>query len=162
MKIIVTLSFLLFFLAESFAQNLSSDYKSIVINRCVKEFPDKFDLSTPLNAGLSIYYIMINGTENLWRDASAERIKPFFQPDTPNINISQEQKEKLMNDSIKEVIIYKDSVAYFITSRSNSRYIYRSLIFENGKWVNNGEDSRNDIQSVRNLFKKCRTAYFSK
>lgn len=154
MKIIViTLSFLLFVLADSFAQNLSADYKSIVVNRRVKDFPDKFDLSTPLNAGLSFYYIMINGTENLWRDASAERIKPFFQSDAPNLNVGQEQKDKFLNDSIKEVIIYKDSIAYFITSRSNSLYIYRVLIFENGKWVNNGEDSRNDIQTVRNIFK---------
>lgn len=152
--IVITLSFfLLIFSGASIAQNLSSDYKTIVVNKQVKEFPDKFDLSTPLNAGLTCHYIMIDGTEKLWRDACSKLITPYLpESDAPNIIISQEVKERRLNDSIKEVLIYKDSIAYVITFHLNS-YFYRSLVFENGKWVSNGEDSRDDIQAVRNLFK---------
>lgn len=42
-----------------------------IINKPVKDFPDIYDLSTPLNAGITMYYFMINGKDNLWRNASA-------------------------------------------------------------------------------------------
>jgi len=130
--------------------------QSLIINKQIKDFPDVYDLSTPLNAGVTMYYFMINGTDNLWRDASVSMYRIGKQNDEiSNKKVSKKNKTQLLNDSIKEVLIYKDSAACMITKMSNTRYYrVRNLVFENGKWVNLGEDIRSSIEESIQLFYK--------
>jgi hypothetical protein len=127
--------------------------QSIVINKQVKDFPDVSDLSTPLNAGITMYYFMINGTESLLRDASTYMNPLRHEKGTvPNKNVSKKVKERLLNRIIKEVIVYKDSIACMITKIDTSNYVIRWLYFEDNKWLNAGSDQRNSIEEARKLF----------
>ena len=129
--------------------------QSIIVNKPLKDFPDVYDLSTPLNAGISMCYFRINGTDNLWRDASIFMHRTDKQNDEiSNIKVSKKIKTKHLNDTIKEVLIYKDSVACMITRTNNSKYYVRNLYFEDGKWLNRSEDIRNSIATSRELFYK--------
>ena len=59
MKKIVTI---FLFLIVS-AQLLGQTTQTIVINKPLKEFPDVYDLSTPLSTGVTTHYILIKGTD---------------------------------------------------------------------------------------------------
>jgi hypothetical protein len=135
-KIIISFHFILLGFA------LHGQFNIIEINKQVKEFPDIYDLSTPLNAGVTCIYFMINGTDNLWDDASVKRYPERVKKDTiPNRIVEETVKERLLNDTVKELILYKDSVARLIIKRSNStNYRIRDFIFENGRWLNYGEN----------------------
>jgi len=123
--------------------------QTVIINKQIKEFPDIYDLSTPLNAGVTFTYFMINGTNSLWRDATTILRPP--SPIIPDGEVGIEKKEQLLNSTVKEVIIYNDSVACMISF--NGRYYNtRGLVFENGKWLNYGEDVLRTIEESREKF----------
>ena len=129
------------------------DAQSIIINKQLKDFPDTYDLSTPLNAGITCSYLIVNGKENLWRDASVYMIKEYFPKGrVADRVVSEENKTRMLNGTIEEVIIYKDSFACMITKLDSAYYSIRWLGFEDGKWLNNGEDGRHSLEESRNLF----------
>ena len=116
--------------------------QSIIINKPLKDFSDVYDLSTPLNAGITISYFAVNGIENLWDDVSVSRYPEHQRKDTvSNRVVDKVVKDRLLNDTIKEVLIYNDSVACMITKIGNTnRYRIWNLVFKDGKWLNFGEN----------------------
>ena len=150
------LFFVLFIVTmNSYGQELSSDFKIIPVNKKIKEFPDKFDLSSPLNSCISINYLFINGKDYLLRTASTVRKKAYL-PDinAPDSKVLENDRNYYLNSTIKEVIFYKDSVAGVTTQYKDSLYTIRTFTFENSKWVNCGEDVRNSILESRKQFAK--------
>ncbi|MCL2290160.1 MAG: hypothetical protein FWC34_05560 [Bacteroidetes bacterium] len=131
--------------------------QTAAINKPLKDFPNVYDLSTPLNAGVTISYFFVNGTMSQFHDASSYMNSLAHQKGTLSDRIVDEAyKERLLNDTIKEVVVYKDFVACMIT-KHNSDYSIRVLVFEDGKWLNLCEDGRNSMEEVRN-----RTCYQNK
>jgi len=131
----------------------SVNAQSISINQQLKDFPDTYDLSTPLKAGITCSYFLINGKENLWRDASAYLIREYFpKSKNPDRTVDEAYKERMLNGTIKEVIVYKDSVACMITQIDSSYYSIRILGFEDGKWLNIGEDLGRGLENSREVF----------
>ena len=127
--------------------------QSIVINKQLKEFPDVYDLSTPLNAGITCSYFIVNGKENLWRDASAYLIREYFPKNAvPDRVVREDYKTQMLNGIIEEVIIYKDSVSCMITKLDSTYYSIRWLGFEDGKWLNIGEDMGRGLENSREVF----------
>jgi len=127
--------------------------QSIIINKQLKDFPDTYDLSTPIKAGVTISYFSVNGKESLWRDASAYRIKEYIPKDNvPDKTVNEVDKMRLLNDTIKEVIIYNDSIACMIQNYNSSYYSIRYLVFEDGKWLNVGEDIGKGLEDSRKKF----------
>ena len=125
----------------------------ITINKQLKDFPDTYDLSTPLNAGITCSYFIINGKENLWRDASAYLIREYFpKSNTPDRTVDETYKEQMLNGIIKEVIVYKDSVACMITQIDSTYYSIRVLGFEDNKWLNIGEEMGRGLENSREVF----------
>ena len=61
MKIAISVMFLSILL--SCGRNVATDFKTIQVNKKVKDFPDELDLSSPLKSALSINYLMINGKD---------------------------------------------------------------------------------------------------
>jgi len=147
----------IFFLGLLFLRfALCAQFTTIEINKPLKDFPDMYDLTTPLNAGVTCAYIMANGTDTLWRYVST-----FSNPlrhekgMISNSVVDEETKNILLNRTIKEVMIYKDSVACVITKskRNNSDFYYiRNLFFENGKWLNAFEDGRSNLEESHEYF----------
>ncbi len=113
------------------------------INKKVSEFSNLFNLNTPLNSYVSLYYIFADGKESLLRLVSSESIK-YFLPDSlaPDVKISEKEKSFYMNNYIERIIIYKDSIAYVISNNDTTKHYIRVFYKENNKWVSVGEDAR--------------------
>jgi len=112
--------------------------QTTIINKQVKDFPDVYDLSTPLNAGITIYHLFtINGDATLWRSTSSYMNPTSHEKGKVHNRIIEEDvKMQRLNDTIKEMIVYKDSIARLIIKINNSnRYSIWDLVFEDGKWL---------------------------
>ena len=153
MKIAISVMFLSILL--SCGRNVATDFKTIQVNKKVKDFPDELDLSSPLKSALSINYLMINGKDSLWRQISSEVIKPLL-PDTTTAEsyVTESEKNKYLNTLIREIITYRDSVACVISEIRDSSYTTRWLYKEHSNWVNRGEDERKSIQESEQLFRE--------
>lgn len=137
-----------------FGQELSSDFRTIQINKKIKEFPDTLDLGSPLKSCVTINYIMINGKDRLWSEVSTIKFKNSFpDPTTPDSKVNEELKSLFLETTIKEIIYYKDSIACTISEINGSNYLIRFFYLENSKWVNAGEDEIKDLENARQSFK---------
>lgn len=138
-----------------YGQNLSSDFRTIQINKAIKEFPDTFDLSSPLKSLITLSYITINGKDRLLRKVSTLKYR-YFSPDStaPDTKVSDKRKSRILGTTIKEIIYYKDSIACAISKISDSLYSIRPFHLENGKWVQAGEDPGPSLESSRQHFEK--------
>jgi hypothetical protein len=145
-----------FLFVAIFTSLLGQTTQTIAINKPLKEFPDVYDLSTPLNAGVTILYFSVNGTESLWEDVSSFIITCRYGKNAdPDRTVKKAYKERRLNDTIKEVIVYKDSIACVITKRKRGdsyNYYIRNLVFEDGKWLNRSENYRRTLEDVQKLF----------
>jgi hypothetical protein len=132
---------------------LCAQYNVIAINKQLKDFPDIYDLSTPLNAGVTILYSSVHGNSNIWRDASVYMSIASHRKGTiSNRIVDENTKTKWLNTTIEEVIVYQDSIAGMITRLDTDYYSIRWLCFEDNKWLNMGEDERNRLEEVREMF----------
>jgi hypothetical protein len=155
MKSILSTSLLIVLYLNGIGQNQTSDFVTTTVNRKVKEFADKFDLSSPLLSEVTFSYIMINGKDGLMRQASSMKSKFSFTDSTvKDSEVPQSFRELLLNTIIKEYIIYKDSLACTISLQPDSSYDIRWFDLENGKWLNTGDDGKSSLQKSRDLFKK--------
>jgi uncharacterized iron-regulated protein len=132
-----------------------TEFRTVLVDKKISEFPDTLDLSSPLKAGISIYYLSVHGKNSDWRRVSSERIK-LFLPDTSSANsdVPENIRSKYLNTIIKEIITYKDSIACVISQVRDSLYSIRWLCLENGNWVNNGEDGRRSIEESNHFFQE--------
>lgn len=158
MKQAFTFTILLIFLSTiTYSQYDEKNTKSIEIIKKVNEYPNHFDLSSPLNSFITFKYLQSEGKQGLYQAVNSYRIKGFFpKPNSPNIEVNKKKIEDLLNTKIKEVIVYKDSIAGVITEYSEPMCIITYLSYEDGKWLNAGEDLGNDLNDAREIFKrKC-------
>ena len=144
----------LFFLLAAF-YTMAVGAQTIIINKPLKDFPNLYDLSTPLNAGVTISYFSVNGTDNLWRDASVYMNSGRHNKKTrPDRVVSEESKVRYLNYIIKEVIIFKDSIACMISEIDSNCFSARWLGFEDGKWLNIGNAVDKSLDDARDRFAK--------
>ncbi len=158
MKQAFTLTILLIILSTfTNAQNTEKDFILNDINKKVNEYQDQFDLSSPLNSFITFKYLQSEGKQGLYQVVNTYRNRGYFpKPNSSDIEVSKEKKEKLLNTKIKAVIIYKDSIAGVITDYSEPMCIITYLSCEDGNWLNAGEDLGNDLNNAIEVFKrKC-------
>ncbi len=136
------------------AQNGSKYFTTLEINKPVRDLISSSGFSTPLQSFINITTVFMNGQDRLIR-ASSVSMNQYDLPDStaPDITISQDEKNQYLNTTIKEVITYKDSVAYVISYLTQSFYSIRSFYLENGKWLNAGEDGKSSVENARNYIK---------
>lgn len=100
-------------------------------------------------------YSQVNGKIGLLKGISKNRFRYVAPPeDTPDVNIPEETKQWLLNTTLKEYVIYKDSVAMTISQTSDSAITGRFFAFEYGSWVNSGENPYASIQEARDHFRE--------
>ena len=127
--------------------------QTITINKQLKEFPDTYDLSTPLKAGITCSYLLVNGKQRLWRDVSAFTIREYLpKSDAPDETVNEASKTRRLNGIISEVLAYKDSVACMVTEIDSAYYSLRLLGLDDGKWLNMGEDLGRSPENSREVF----------
>lgn len=138
------------------AQQISNDYKTIEINKTVKEFPNEFNLSSPLKSFICFKYLKSEGKQGSYRFVNSYKIQGSFPKENAlDITIDDAKKEALLNTKINEIIIYKDSVAGIITDFQPPMQIITYLTLEDGKWLNAGEGfGGNDLNDSRSKFKE--------
>jgi len=142
---------LMFLAVNSYGQQFSSDFKSIQVNKKLRDFPDKFNLSSPLNACITLINIVVNGKDGLLRSVSTV-LNETPEPTAPDSKFNEQEKERILNATIKEVVVFKDSVACCIIELGKSDFSLRVFLLENGKWVNRCEDGR---MSLKESYRYC-------
>jgi hypothetical protein len=165
MKNFLSFVFLFTLILNTYGQGSSKDFKSITVDKQVKEFPEQFDLGTPLNSFITLNYIYINGTDHLLRAVNTIKNNSLFPDSTaPNSHVPDDEKEKYLDTKINEVIIYKDSVAFVISKTEDVLQFYysvRSFYFEAGKWVTSGERTAENIEDARQFISSHIDGYFT-
>lgn len=151
MKILLLILFVL--VKNCYGQDLSIDFKTIPVGKNVKEFPDNFDLNSPLNSFVTFKYASANGKNGLLQSVNSIKTKRYF-PDSTATNslVPADERNRYLNIKINEVIIYKDSVAFVISQdediEKQSYYSIRSFYLEGGKWVTSGESTAKSIEQA--------------
>jgi len=150
---------LIFFGVTLNAQQKDNDFKTIEINKTVREFPDKYDLSSPLNSYVYFKYLLSQGKQGLYRSANSYKIQSYFlNENSPDTFIKEEKKEDILNIKINKIIIYKDSVAGVLTDPSDKSgiplpmQVIAILRLEDGEWLNAGEDLGDDMGNAQLKF----------
>ena len=151
MKKLSLLCLFLFIVSGSYGQFNSGDFKTIVINKKVKEFPLQVNLSTPLDSYLSREYAMYSGKNRLWSDISTYAFARYFDPQAPDSEVSKDKQEVILNQDIKEIVLFKDSVAAVLAYDETipAYYVSYSRI-EEGRWVNTGQNRFNTVEEHYN------------
>ncbi|MCL2098693.1 MAG: hypothetical protein FWH23_08065 [Bacteroidales bacterium] len=133
------------------AQTAENDYTITSVDKLVKDFVNPNDNTTPLNAFLTYNYVLANGKwEDINRLSSATNKRLQTE--------EQGNKEWLLDRTIKEVLVYKDSVAGMVMADKNPSYTLWFFRFENGQWLNVGEGlGGKSIEETRQIFFKQST-----
>lgn len=149
------LSFICLFVLtmNSHEQQISPDFKTITINKKIKEFSDQFDLSSPLHSFITLKYISINGKNRLLRSVSTVKDREIFPDSTAeDSQVPANVKNRYLEIKINEVITYKDSVAFVISEDFDEDqqfyYSIRSFYLEAGNWVTSGESTAQNIEDA--------------
>jgi len=154
---------LLFLFTKVNSQELEKNFTSVEINKQVSEYPDRFDVTSPLNSFVTFKYLLSKGKQNLYRSVNSYRIKEAFpKSSAPDAEVVKEKRDALLHTKMKEIIIYKDSVAGIITDfHLPPMYIITYLSFEDGKWLNAGEGLGDDLIDAREKFKEHSKSFLS-
>ncbi|MDO9254934.1 MAG: hypothetical protein Q7U54_05410 [Bacteroidales bacterium] len=155
-KILIGILIVLLFEINLKAQQISNDYKTFEIDKTVKDFPNEFNLSSPLKSFICFKYLKSEGKQGSYRSVNSYKIQGSFPiENASNITIDDAKKEALLNTKIYEIIIYNDSVAGIITDFQPPMQIITYLTLEDGKWLNAGEGfGGNDLNESRSKFKE--------
>ena len=145
-------------------QPFNANFKILPIKKKVKDFPDKFDLSSALNSFITLKYILINGKDGLQRKICSANKKSSLPDSTAfDSEVPADIKQQHLNTVIQEIVLYKDSVAFVISQLTEDNgdvyYSVRNFHPENANWVVNGEDLFRDIESA-NKYIHDRAEYF--
>jgi hypothetical protein len=140
-------------LGSGIGQGLSSDFRTISVGKKIGEFPDVFDLSSPLSACISFDYLRLKGRESQLGQVSSLRIRGYFAgPGQPDSVVSDQKRAAILNTLVNEVIVFKDSVAAVISRPSEDYYSVRYMSCEGGQWLNAGEDMGMTLEDSRRVF----------
>jgi hypothetical protein len=133
--------FILLLLVVVCVHSFAQDYRTQVIDKKVKNFTIKNDFSTPLNAFVSIQHLIAKGRYRELDKKCSLKLRGRDIGETVDEETTKEIQTKFLNEEVKTLITYCDSVAAVITKDlNNDYYTYRLLNLEQGIWVNGGED----------------------
>lgn len=113
-------------------------YSSLDINKKVRDYQDTMSLATPLEAYISFQYAGASGKNSKLKDLTTFNLKE--QMPKTDATITEEQKEKILNQHIYKIFTHDNLVAGIVSYSDNWGYIIRYLVKENEEWKNAGED----------------------
>jgi len=119
------------------AQSFNSDYQVIPIHKKVSEISYESPCESPLANYLERIHLWVDGKYDTIYSGMIDAIVKLstIKPASP------EYAERLLNSTIEEVIIYKDSVGFITRKVSNlPGFPIGCSQLEDGKWKGTGED----------------------
>ena len=137
-----------------------------VINKSVKDFPEKTDLSTPESAAAAFHRVIDDPDPNLWLRLSAWSFGP---DDIPRVKEGDKRRPKAeakgtvqhtayRDAKIIEVLIYRDGLAQVISElkapegASRTWFSCRTFVRINGSWKNMGEGAAPNVETAEKRF----------
>jgi len=115
-------------------------YATIDVDKTIKNYPELFDQSSPLNAYISIINILKNGQHSKLKHVASYYIKSSYSDNVSDVKVDENKENALINSVINKVLIFKDSIAGIINKRQKDYYGLWYFYNENGKWMSAGED----------------------
>ena len=115
-----------------------STYKVINIAKQVNNYPEMDNKDTPLNAYISIKYIVSKGQLSKLKQASSQSLQERMG-DIKDTEVSEDKRNSILKNNINKVFIYNGILAGVVSGNDNFYglwYFYK----ENGKWMSAGED----------------------
>lgn len=115
-----------------------SSYKVIDIEKQVNSFPYLDNQDTPLNAYISIKYILANGQMSKLKQVSSQTLQERMG-DMKDAVVSEDKRNAILKNNINKVFMYNDILAGVVSKHEDFYglwYFYK----ENGKWLSAGED----------------------
>ena len=153
-KLIIIVLILFVNLITVNAQEQTTELRLINVDKNLKDYTNRYDLSTPLKSFITFKFLQSEGKKSKYRSVNSYRIKGAFPKEsTPDIEVADTKKISILNKKIKEVIYYKDSVAAVLSPYVEPMYIIYYYSLENGKWLGAGEGLGNDLNDARAKFK---------
>ena len=123
------------------------------INRRVSEYNHVgIDQSSPLSYYLSRAYIMAEGKMGQMAKMSTAK----FELDTceANVPVDSAKKQRILDEKILKIVIYKDSVAAIVTEYSENWQLFSYTWIENGKWMNGGQGMAEGMENTDRQIKE--------
>lgn len=123
------------------------------INRRVSEYNHVgIDQSSPLSYYLSRAYIMAEGKMGQMAKMSTAK----FELDTCEVNVPVDsaKKQRILDEKILKIVIYKDSVAAIVTEYSENWQLFSYTWIENGKWMNGGQGMAESMENTDRQIKE--------
>ena len=137
-----------------------------VVNKSVKDFPEKTDLSTPESAAAAFHRAIMSPNPRRWLELSAWK---FGAEDISQVKAEMERKmgnkdEVALMDrayreaEIIEVLTYRDGLAEVISKLKFPKgvgrdpYSVRSFVRIDGEWKNMGEDRMPSVDAAGKRF----------
>ncbi len=116
----------------------TSAYDVMNVNKRIKDFSEINIQDTPLNAYISIKYILANGQTSKLKQVSCKSIQERLGEATDS-EVSNDKRNALLNNHINKILTYNDSLAGVINAYKDF-YALWFFYKENGKWLSAGED----------------------
>jgi beta-lactamase regulating signal transducer with metallopeptidase domain len=141
------------------------------INKSVKDFPEKADLSTPESAAAAFHRVIMDPDPTLWLDLSAwkhsqrdvDEAKRKWETNQPGVAIMD---DAYRNALIVEVCTYRDGLADVISKLNlpgvgHNLYSSRIMVRIDGSWKNFGEDRLPTVEAARKRFDEIKDNLWS-
>ncbi|MDD5458602.1 MAG: M56 family metallopeptidase [Phycisphaerae bacterium] len=131
------------------------------VNRKVSDFPESEDFSTPESAYAAINRVMAADDYDGWKRVSVKNLAGILskQQQVREKKVDAEWAKVVLNARILEIMIKDDEAVVLaelpqeLTAKPIRKPIdYRHLNFEDGKWLNTGEDRYDTIEEARAKF----------
>ena len=83
-------------------------YATIDVDKTIKNYPELFDQSSPLNAYISIINILKNGQHSKLKHVASYYIKSSYSDNVSDVKVDENKENALINSVINKVLIFKD------------------------------------------------------
>ncbi|MGB5989733.1 MAG: peptidase E [Marinifilaceae bacterium] len=143
-----------------------SDYKTILINKAVKEYAINNKQDSPLNSFVGYKRILSNGKMSKTKALSCSYLQNKLEDNAPDKIVNKKKRDKNLNTIVNKIFIYNDVFAGVVNRMYDDYYGLWYFYKENGKWLNAGEDMGGDtvLESEITFREKAKSkaAFFSK
>ncbi|MBN2181459.1 MAG: hypothetical protein JW715_06065 [Sedimentisphaerales bacterium] len=127
----------------------SSQLHVYQVNKKVTDFPEKDDFSTPESTYAVISRVMASGERGKWRQISIKSLADRLSAENAEkTEVKPEIARQWLNARIIEVRIFREKNAVVLAELTRDSEFQgidkRYLEYENGRWLNRGQDSASD------------------
>ena len=148
-------------------ENTTGFLRVYQVDKRVSDFPETDDFTTPEAAYAVVNRVLASGEQSKWRQISVMSIANRLpSADTENQTIDPENAKVWLNARILEVRIFRNTNAVVLAELSrnpnNPKIDNRFLEFEDGRWLNKGQDGASDSLEEARAQTNARFAYLLK